>query len=306
MKNNLPILVTGSHRSGTTWIGKTISQHPRVKYVHEPFNVDWPNKTMGLKLDTWFSHYQSSNQKEEIYTAFNDLLNPSPLKYALTVCQETGLDIKTPMRFAKHLLFHRLFRPRIMVKDPIALLSAEWLYETFDFKVIVMIRNPFAFVGSLKVAGWEEFDFENLRKQEYLMRGFLYKFSDAVESMCIRRDHYDLVDRAALLWNILHFVILEYQRKHSDWLFVKHEEIATDPEQGFRQIFDYLQLDVDDNIMKYIRNHTSKKNPAVAESTSYQPRNSKLSLYTWQERLSSEEIERVKIATRDIASILYD
>ena len=34
-----PILVTGSHRSGSTWVGKMIASHPRVAYVEEPFNA---------------------------------------------------------------------------------------------------------------------------------------------------------------------------------------------------------------------------------------------------------------------------
>src|SRR5947209_5491376 len=33
-----PILVTGSHRSGTTWVGRMIASHPGVHYVKEPFN----------------------------------------------------------------------------------------------------------------------------------------------------------------------------------------------------------------------------------------------------------------------------
>ena len=33
-----PILVTGAHRSGTTWVGKMLALAPGVAYVHEPFN----------------------------------------------------------------------------------------------------------------------------------------------------------------------------------------------------------------------------------------------------------------------------
>lgn len=36
MKN---ILVTGSHRSGTTWIGQMLSQDKNTMYVYEPFNI---------------------------------------------------------------------------------------------------------------------------------------------------------------------------------------------------------------------------------------------------------------------------
>ena len=36
MQNASPILVTGSHRSGSTWVGKMLSVAPHVAYIHEP------------------------------------------------------------------------------------------------------------------------------------------------------------------------------------------------------------------------------------------------------------------------------
>ena len=68
------ILITGSHRSGTTWIGRTISEHPKVEYIHEPFNVDHPNPRIGLEINTWFAYYNSSNQKDDICDSFDRLL----------------------------------------------------------------------------------------------------------------------------------------------------------------------------------------------------------------------------------------
>ena len=305
-KSKRPILVTGSHRSGTTWIGKTISQHPRILYVHEPFNVTYPNNVMGLKLlklDTWFSDAETSNQKNEIITCFSNLLQQRPRKYALAACKSVGMDILLPLRFSKHLV-RLLLSPHILVKDPIALLSAGWLHETYNFKVICMIRNPFAFVGSLKVVGWD-FDFENLRKQDKLMTGRLYKFSDSIKAMCARENTGDFIDRATLLWNILHFVIIEYQKQYPNWLFLKHEDIAKSPQTGFQEVFRYLELDMNDNIQNYIDKYTSHKEPTEV-NPSYKPRNSKLLLHTWKERLSNDEICRIKASTKEIASQFYE
>ncbi|WP_075261386.1 sulfotransferase [Geobacillus thermocatenulatus] len=48
-KNN-PILVTGAHRSGTTFVGKMLSLHPSIGYIQEPFNKDF-----GVKgIENWF------------------------------------------------------------------------------------------------------------------------------------------------------------------------------------------------------------------------------------------------------------
>ena len=37
-----PILVTGSFRSGSTWVGRMIASHPRIAYVSEPLNERRP------------------------------------------------------------------------------------------------------------------------------------------------------------------------------------------------------------------------------------------------------------------------
>ncbi len=33
------VLVTGSHRSGTTWVGTILAAHQNAEYIHEPLNV---------------------------------------------------------------------------------------------------------------------------------------------------------------------------------------------------------------------------------------------------------------------------
>jgi hypothetical protein len=77
------------------------------------------------------------------------------------------------------------------------------------------------------------------------------------------------------------------------------------PDLGFQKIFEYLELGLSPRIRKYIEQHTSPQNPTEATGPSYQPRNSKTLINTWKERLSEEEIKRIKINTRDIASLLY-
>ena len=41
---------------------------------------------------------------------------------------------------------------RVVMKDPLAFFSAEWLMQNFGMTVVVLIRHPAAFVASLKAA----------------------------------------------------------------------------------------------------------------------------------------------------------
>ncbi|HUH21151.1 MAG TPA: hypothetical protein VLZ09_04715, partial [Gaiellaceae bacterium] len=53
-----PILVTGAHRSGTTWVGKMLALAPGVGYVHEPFN---PRFSAG-RFDRYFTVVTRENE----------------------------------------------------------------------------------------------------------------------------------------------------------------------------------------------------------------------------------------------------
>jgi hypothetical protein len=77
------------------------------------------------------------------------------------------------------------------------------------------------------------------------------------------------------------------------------------PEKYFTKIFDYLGLNINQRVLAYIRKYTSQTNPADASSAAYQPRNSEQSLHTWKQRLSEEEVERVKGTTSELAMQLY-
>ena len=40
MTNKKPLLLTGSHRSGSTWVGIIMAASPSVGYIHEPLNLN--------------------------------------------------------------------------------------------------------------------------------------------------------------------------------------------------------------------------------------------------------------------------
>src|SRR5688500_10504228 len=62
---NNPILVTGAHRSGTSWVGRIIALSPAVFYIHEPFNVsDGPGPGIcGVTFENWFTYIDATNER---------------------------------------------------------------------------------------------------------------------------------------------------------------------------------------------------------------------------------------------------
>lgn len=294
------ILVTGTHRSGTTWVGRTVSQAKNVELVYEPFNLETTRYNFEYKFDYWFEHVPTSPKCREIKREFDRYIPNKALQYPAKICRETGYSLKTPLIYLKYLMLSGN-RPRYLLKDPIALLSAGWLYERYDLKVVCMIRNPLAFAGSLKKQGWD-FDFKNFLDQKELMNTGLKHFKEEMEKTDREGD---FIDRVSLLWNVLNFVILEYQQKYPEWFFIKHGKLAKNPLENYRKMFEYLDLEFNEEIGSYISAYTSKKNPVEAKSNEYQPRDAKKTIEAWKERLTDEEIERVREATSEIYKKLY-
>jgi len=301
-----PILVTGAHRSGTTWVGRMLCAGGDVFYVHEPFNTAIAGPVwLPKKFPCWYFYITDESAREHEKA----LRNVIDLRYPV-------LDGIRKVRSLRHLLRlgrdsfaslnARLQDKRPLVKDPLALFSAEWLAEKLNMQVIVMIRHPLAFTSSLKRLDWQ-FDFENWSKQEALMDDLLSPFRDRIMEYTRDKDR-DIIDQAILMWNAMYSVVHRYQQTHPDWLFVKHEQLAGDPVKGFKELYRYCGLTWNESARSVIVAYSDAKN--VKEVSPSDPstirRDSKTTIETWKHRLTEEEIQRVRVGTREIAALFYD
>ncbi len=296
---NRAILVTGSHRSGTTWVGQMIASHPRVVYLSEPFNLEHP----GTPVRHWF--HDVTRRDDAAFRAYltplltfrhswtaDFLARPGPRRLVGATLRKLG-------SLARH-----LGGCRPLLKDPIALFSAGWLADTFPTDVVVLVRHPAAFASSLKQLGWR-FPFGHLLAQEELMAGRLAPF--AAEVCRFAATEHDILDQANLLWRIFHHVILLYQRTRPGWSFVRHEDLSLDPVGGFERLFRSLGLTGYEKVRRTIEAHTSSENPRDAAPGVVHElrRNSRANVWSWRDRLTTHEVRRVREATADVAVHFY-
>ncbi len=299
------VLLTGSHRSGSTWVGKMIAESSSIAYIHEPFNVANPPGVgiCSAKFNYWFTYISIENE-EDFY---------GPIKRTLDFSYDLGRQLAQVNQkkslfqiYKEYFAFnkYRILRKRPLLKDPIALFSAEWLTSKFDMDVIVLIRHPAAFASSLKQKGWQ-FPFSHLLKQPLLIEKYLYPFE--AELKAYSNNKYDIIDQASLLWKILHHVIFLYQQKHKDWCFVRHEDISDKPLCMFQNIFDFLNLEFTTNNAQVIKEYSSIDNPTEGNkhSTHTLKRNSKANIRTWKNRLTNLEIARIRSQVNDISHNFY-
>lgn len=307
-EKNEGILVTGSHRSGSTWVGRMIALSPKVGYIHEPFNMksSRPGK-LNVDVNYWYQ-YALDGDELRFRQAFEKTLNfqYSPLEEIKVI--RSWRDSIRMIRDFTQFKWHNFLNSKPLIKDPLALCSADWLFANFSIKPVVLIRHPAAFVSSLKNQGWG-FDFSNFLHQPHLLEDKLSPFKSEIEEYVYR--DFNIISQASLLWKIIHYVIYEYQQNHPNWFFVKYEDIATDPIKSFQEIYKYLNLDFTNNIKNQIwyysnpSNSLNTPNPFFKRYQSKITRNSSANLNIWKERLTTEEIKQIKYSVKDISHLFY-
>jgi hypothetical protein len=299
------ILVTGSHRSGSTWVGKMIAQCPSVVYIHEPFNLEI-GPGVGIcsaKFNYWFTYISPENESQ-VYRAIANTIkfkfNVLEALQAAKSRQEAIKALQDYKRFWKYRLYH--YRP--LLKDPIALFSAEWLASRFNLDMVVLIRHPAAFAGSLKVKNWT-FPFSHFLEQPLLMKDHLSPFAEEIKAYA--QKEYDIIDQASLLWKLIHYMIYNYREKHPDWLFLRHEDISKNPISSFENIFKYLNLDFSEKVEKSIKEYSKleKNDRANLNKDLHLKRDSQSNIWNWQTRLTPSEISRIKKQVEDISRQFY-
>jgi len=278
---------------------------PEVAYIWEPFHLKHRVGECAAPLvfhNTCVTEANEGNYLPHLkrtlsfqYNFFQGLLRVRRFKDAYNLGMGYG-----------GFLYHRLRQSRPLLKDPRAVFSAEWLADRFDADVVVTIRHPAALAGSLKVKGWH-FPFADLLNQPQLMETYLGDFSDEISAFA-EKPH-DIVDQATLLWKLIHHTIDGYRQRHPDWLFIRHEDLSRDPIKGFQAIFDHADLDFSSDVIERVKWHSGlcqgpERQPRKVEKVIF--RDSAANVYAWKNRLTEEEIKRVRERVGEVARNFYD
>jgi Sulfotransferase family len=295
-----PILVTGAHRSGTTWVGKMLALAPGVAYIHEPFS---PRTAPGLspaRFDRYFTVVNGENEaryrpglEQTIHFGYGLGGQLSSLRRPADVAR-TGRDLVRVQR-------NRLTGKRPLVKDPIALLSAEWLAESFGMDVVVLIRHPAAFAASLKRLGWKH-SFATFI-QDGRVPEVVRPYEAEIREQAERPG--EILAQAALLWRLLYNAVDGYRERHPDWAFVRHEDASAEPVATFERLYSTLGLELTPAAREAIVRASAPDNPAELSTPHAVELDSAASLGRWRADLTAEEVETLRERTRDVWPRFY-
>jgi len=296
-----PILVTGSHRSGTTWVGKMLAADSDIAYISEPLNVHHRPGVYRTPVKYWYTYITDENGADYL-PAFDELLD---FKYH-TVREVLSLrSFKDFLRMGRD--FHTFFNGSmhgqcVLIKDPFAVFSTPWFEKQLHCKVVITARHPGGFVSSLKRLGWN-FDFSNFLNQPLFMRDHLEIDRAAMETM--PKD--DLIGQAALLWKIIYRFVHETRNIHTKFHIVRHEDLSRDPLGGYQSLYRSLGLNFTELVKNTIQNSSSSENPAkLAKNKTHSVKlDSRANLDNWKKILSPEEIQRIRKITEGVSEAFY-
>lgn len=141
-------------------------------------------------------------------------------------------------------------------------------------------------------------DFNHFLRQPDLIKDHLWHYQEAIEAQVA--EHKDIVAQGILLWNSIYEVVAYYQKKYAgEWHFVKHEDLSRNPLTEFKKIFSYAALPFSPRVEAYIEETTTSGKPSSIK------RNALHNIFSWKERLSFEEIARIREGTRLVWEKFY-
>lgn len=298
-----PILVTGAHRSSTTWVGKMLTANRQYVYISEPLNVLHRRGVMRKPVEHWYTYISEQNE-DQVLSGFYETMN---LRYHTWLELGDIRSLKDIGRMGRDwgmFTFGRKAGRQVMLKDPFALFSADWFSRRLGCQVVIAVRHPAAFVSSLKRLNWP-FQFEDLLAQPLLMQDWLEPFRP--EMVRLEKDQDDIIGQASLLWRMIYHVVWQYQQTRPEYHIVRHEDLSLRPLEEFKALYDALGVPFTRQVADTIHKSTNPGNPTELPLESIHSVNldSKTNIKNWQKRLTPGEIEQIRALTEDVSQHYY-
>jgi hypothetical protein len=169
---------------------------------------------------------------------------------------------------------------------------------------VIVLRHPAAFVSSLKRLDWP-FDFKDLLAQPLLMRDWLEPFRKEMEEVV--QNPGDVIGQGSLLWRFICYATQKTKESHPNFHVVRHEDLSLQPIKGFEKLYSRLELPYNSRVKTGILRATSSENPQeISLDSIYATKlDSVANLENWKQRLTKEEIDRIRLLTEDVARIYY-
>jgi hypothetical protein len=208
------ILVAGTARSGTTWLGDLIASQVPCRILFEPFHPGLVPEYRGFH----YFQYMRPGMENRTFQGFAQKVF-------------TG-EIRNPWIDRQN---ERLFSHVRLIKEIRANLALKWLHDHFpEVPIVLLIRHPCAVVCSRMELGWAtDTDIKPLLSQPELIEDYLLPYMDLIKSAKTTEEKHTII------WCVSNLVPLK-QFNPSEVKIIYYEHLCTQPENELPALFEFI------------------------------------------------------------------
>jgi hypothetical protein len=298
------ILVTGLHRSGTTFVGEVL-RRAGLFQVFEPMNRDYGS----VLVDRWKPHPDSSTRDGRPYREVVDAIVSRRIRWKANlqsrhaavrlVGRALGLH-RRALAYQLGFLAQSLRPRRRLFKDPDLVFFADDLERRHGFQVVVLVRHPCAFYASVKRLGWR-FPLAELYEQPALVERHLERWT---EHLAPRPRSF--AEEAALLWLFVHTTVRDLVASNPRLLLLRHEDVAERPLLTLRALFRRLGLRFDGRVEAFVQRAThGRRMTARANRVHDLERDARALASHWNGALEPGEIKQIREIVEPVFGFFY-
>lgn len=301
-------IVSGIHRSGTTWLGRVLERCEDVAVLHEPFNKD-----VGLRgLPCWYPYLDEHGPvtpEQEIVVKVVDSLWAGRARFI-----RWRLDSPPIKNFARTIFGSQSERRycralsstggRMLIKDPFALFLLRFLIYKYSVKAVVMVRHPGAHFMSMRRMNWEP-PLKDIYRQQSLRERYAY---DLPWRELLESAHRSLAAANSWFWVVAQrFLLSLVQRYPEAVMMVRHEDVTLAPAHYIEPVSRHLGFSDSSGAavqfaVESTRGRTIVPRAGVLHEFS---RDGAGLVDRWRHELSSRDIETISQITCETYNLVY-
>ena len=255
------ILVAGTARSGTTWLGDLIASQIPCRILFEPFN---PDLVPEYGRFHYFQYLRPGTEHPE-FRAFAQAVFTGNIRN----------------RWVDH-QNERILSEYRLIKEIRANLALKWLHDNFrEIPILFLMRHPCAVVSSRMELGWAtDRDMDPLLTQPDLVTDHLDPYMETINSA--RTDE----EKHAVIWSVSNLVPLK-QFVPGEIPVVYYENLVTQPQRELSAILALLGQSFSKPVMDTINqpSQTTRVTSAIVAGTDR--------LTYWKKKLSVTQIDNI-------------
>lgn len=240
------ILVAGTARSGTTWLGDILAAQLPGRVMFEPFH---PRKVKAFSRYQYF-HYMRPHEEDEALAAYCHRIFSGDIR-------DRWIDNYTEVLSPQYRIIKEI-RANLMLK---------WIHLHFpQVRQLFIMRHPCAVVLSRMTLNWDtDRDLESFLAQPKLLE------DDLGEKMQIMREALSPEEKHAVIWCIHNLIPLQ-QFPQDELNLVFYEHLCLQPEIELPRLFQLIQLDYEPSLFRL-----DKPSPTTVQTSAVVTGGSRLS-----------------------------